>query len=109
MIPKSGNRFSEDFARVSLAREAHRQPADRFERIGKFGFVRLDERRRDDRAGNDDVTGAQLFTIGRERACHMYHYADHLTDELLDIVLACRERSTTEHVSVEAVELCASA
>jgi hypothetical protein len=35
----------------------------------------------------------------------VYHNADHLADELLDIVLACRQHATAEHVSGEAVEL----
>src|SRR5438876_10424808 len=44
---------------AALAREAHRQAADRLERIGELGLVRLDDGGWDDRAGDDDIAGAQ--------------------------------------------------
>src|SRR3954452_15507776 len=86
-------------------RETHRQPADRFERIGELGFVRLDEGGRNDRAGDDDIAGAQPLAMSRERAGQMHHDADHLADELLYIVLLRRQCAATEDMSVQTVEL----
>src|SRR6185503_1910192 len=49
-----------------LTAEFHRQLRHRGKRIAKLSLVLLDQRRRNDRAGDDDIASSQLFTVSRE-------------------------------------------
>src|SRR5207237_9007045 len=93
----------------SLAREANLQTADWLKRIGKLGLVRLDKWRWHDRAGNDHVARAQALAIRRERARHMLHNADHLTDQRLDIILFRCKATAAEDVAHQPIEFRARA
>src|SRR4051794_25851907 len=89
----------------SLTREPQVQPADWLQRIGELGLVRLDERRWGDRAGDDHITGAELLPVCHERAGHMLHNADHLTDQGFDVVLLGHKGTAAENVTRQPIEL----
>src|SRR5262249_20051395 len=46
---------------VHLLRKSHRHLADRLDRMHQFDLVRLDDDRRCDRAGDDDIARAQTL------------------------------------------------
>ena len=66
-------------------------------------------RRRDDRAGDDDVARAQPLAVGRERAGHVRDDVDDVADIGLQVLLPRDLRAAPEHEPGEAVELHAGA
>src|SRR5215213_11582012 len=86
-----------------------RAPTERLERVGELGLIRLDDGRWDDGPGDDHIAGAQALAMRRKRARHMLHDADHLADELLDILLFRSQSASPENMAHQPVELRARA
>src|SRR3954464_13317995 len=95
-------------SRLSAA-EFHRQAAQRLERVGEPGLIPLHDGRGDDGPGDDHIAGAQALAMRRKRARHMLHDADHLADELLDVLLFRSQSASPENMAHQPVELRARA